>query len=301
MRKLAILLAPVLLLALVIGAVGCGGEGEPTPTATPIPGPTPTDDWRASLVWMRGNTSDPFQDPDFLQRFPPCATPGQDYDYPESAYWIMSWWDYGCWIIDIARRLPHSTPEDKSGAPDAGLFFTEGDVSIASQMLDELGSKYVIIDYLMATGKFYAMIEWADKDRDDFFEVYYQRQADKLTPVTIYYPSYYQSMCSRLYNFGGEEWVPDNSTWVISYEERIDSEGNRFKEITDVMPFPNYEDARAFVEANPGYRIVGVDPFVSPVPLEKLEHYELVYKSPRIVAIPGEDAISEVEIFEYTP
>ena len=34
MRKLAIVLVPLLILALVVGAVGCGGEGTTTPTPT---------------------------------------------------------------------------------------------------------------------------------------------------------------------------------------------------------------------------------------------------------------------------
>jgi len=44
MRKLAIVLVPLLVLALVVGVVGCGGEKAPTatPTPTPIPTPTPT-------------------------------------------------------------------------------------------------------------------------------------------------------------------------------------------------------------------------------------------------------------------
>ena len=41
MRKLAIVLLPLLILALVVGGCGGGGE-ETTPTATPAPTPTPT-------------------------------------------------------------------------------------------------------------------------------------------------------------------------------------------------------------------------------------------------------------------
>jgi len=37
------------------------------------------------------------------------------------------------------------------------------------------------------------------------------------------------------------------------------------------------------------------------VPLEELEHYDLVYKSPTSVLTRGEETISEVEIFEYFP
>ena len=43
MRKLAIVLIPLLIMALVLGAIGCGGEEtKPTPTPTPTLTPTPT-------------------------------------------------------------------------------------------------------------------------------------------------------------------------------------------------------------------------------------------------------------------
>ena len=184
------------------------------------------------------------------------------------------------------------------------VFFTALDESSANGVLDSLGSKYVIIDYSMATGKFYAMIEWADKNQEDFFEVYYQSKADKLVPVVLYYPAYYQSMCSRLYNFGGEEWIPKTTTVIYSTDQQlVNTAGERFKAkvISDQKTFPTYQEAQAFLETNPEYIIVGTDPFVSPVPLEKLEHYELRYKSPTIAVTRGEETISRVEVFEYFP
>ena len=43
MRRLAIVLIPLLIMALVLGAIGCGGEEtKPTPTPTPTQVPTPT-------------------------------------------------------------------------------------------------------------------------------------------------------------------------------------------------------------------------------------------------------------------
>ncbi len=42
MRKLAILLTPILLLAMIIVSIGCGGEdATPTPTGDATPAPTP--------------------------------------------------------------------------------------------------------------------------------------------------------------------------------------------------------------------------------------------------------------------
>jgi hypothetical protein len=185
------------------------------------------------------------------------------------------------------------------------LFFTAQDEASANEVLDRLGTKYVIIDYSMATGKFYAMVEWAGKNQDDFFEVYYQRtSAGNLAPVMLYTLSYYQSICSRLYNFGGQEWIPAETT-VISYkeEELTDIKGKKFRArvITDFQSFVNYDEAKTFVDEHPGYLIVGADPFVSPVPLEEPEHYELIYQSPNPFITRGNETISRVEIFEYSP
>jgi hypothetical protein len=114
-----------------------------------------------------------------------------------------------------------------------------------------------------------------------------------LQPVRVFYPSYYNSIVVRLYNFGGEAVVPsENATLVISFTERISREGAPYKEITSSRSFSTYEEARDFVasQAAENYRIVGLDPFNSPVPLEKMEHYELVYES---------SSPYPVKIFEY--
>jgi dolichyl-diphosphooligosaccharide--protein glycosyltransferase len=263
----------------------------------------PGEDWHDSLVWLRDNTPDPFEDPDFYYELYERPPVGEGYDYPESAYGVMSWWDYGHWIMRIAHRIPNSNPF-QAGAREAALFFTAQDESSANELLDERGSKYVIIDFEMATTKFYAMAIWAGESQSQFFEVYYQRTAEaELSPIMLYYPEYYQSMCSRLYNFGGEAVVPSDSTWVISYAERTDAKGNRYKEITTAKLFSTYEEAKAFLDSqtSPNYRIVGADPFVSSVPLEELAHYELIHKSDSTAVERGDETISYVEIFEYTP
>ena len=263
-------------------------------------------DWQESLVWMRENTPDPLGNPDLYYELYQRPPVGQAYSYPASAYGVMSWWDYGYSITYIAHRIPNANPS-QLGAPDAGLFFTAQNEASANEVLDRLGSKYVIIDYSMASanGKFYAMVVWAGKNQSQFFDVFYQgTQAGTLQPVILYYPEYYQSMCSRLYLFGGKEWVPQQ-TLAISWTERelTSTEGNTFKAkvISDLKTFPTYDSAKAFVDANQDYRIVGADPLVSSVPLEKLEHYKLIHQSPTAVATQQSENISYVEIFEYSP
>ena len=282
--------------------------------AKPLSGDRCSDDWHESLVWMSDpqNTPDPFQNADFYYELYQKPPAGEAYQYPESAYGVMSWWDYGYFITCIAHRIPNANPKGQTGAADAASFFVAQDEASGSQMLDRLSSKYVIIDFPMAVetlygGKFVPMLVWAGKDQSQFFDVFYQStQTGMFQPVMLYYPSYYQSMCSRLYLFGGEEWVPvPKQIFAVSWNERqlTSTGGNTFtvKVISDEQSFSTYDSAKAFVDAHPDYRIVGNDPFVSPVPLEKLDHYKLIHQSPTIVVTQQRGNISEVEIFEYSP
>lgn len=262
-----------------------------------------SDDWHEALLWMKNNTPEPFGNPDFyyeLHKRPPA---GEGYPYPESAYGVMSWWDYGYSITYVAHRIPNANPSQQ-GAPDAALFFTAQNEMSATEVLDRLSAKYVIIDSDMAIGKFYAMVVWADKNTADFFDVFYSPEDGRLVPKRLYLQAYYESMCSRLYNFGGEAWVPSETKLISwSWKEVTDAEGNKFtvKVISDEKSFDSYEKAQQFLNTHEDYVIVGDNPFISPVPLEKLEQFKLVHKSPNVAVTRGDETISYVEIFEYLP
>ena len=252
--------------------------------------PLITEGWHDSLLWLEDNSPEPFEDPDFYYEL--YQTP---FDYPETAYSVMSWWDYGHWITRIAHRIPISNPFQQ-GATEAANFFIAQDGDSASQA-SELRVRYVIIDYLMPTTKFYAMPQWAESSQDEFYEIYYQpMQGGKVKPVRLFYPAYYHSMVVRLYNFDGEAVAPEDSTIVISYEEKLIQDGMRYKEITSHQSFSSYEEAKAYISSQESgnYRIVGIDLFTSPVPLEKMEHYKLVYTSEQ----QWKDKPA-VKIFEY--
>jgi dolichyl-diphosphooligosaccharide--protein glycosyltransferase len=257
----------------------------------------PSRDWYESLAWMRDNTPDPFQNPDFYYEL----YEKEGFEYPESAYSVMSWWDYGYWITYVAHRIPICSPGGGNPAA-AGGFFTSTDAAAASKMLDRWDSRYVIIDFDMAIGKFYAMAYLSGRSPSKFFETYYERTPEgKAKPMRLYYSEYYRSMCSRLYNFGGKAVVPHNSTWVISFQEMIDEEGNKLKVITTSRSFSTYEEAEEFLarQTSPNYRLVGRNPFLSPVPLEELNGYKLIHRSGSVAVKREEETIPQVVIFEY--
>ena len=269
LRKAAFL---IVTLALVFSVSSCGTSQEKRPM---------TEAWYSALVWLKDNTPEP--------------APND----PETAYTVMSWWDYGDWITSVANRTPVAK-QTQEGATIAGTYLISQDETSANQIMDELGAKYVVIDNLMAYNFIYPFVAWASRNEtyhyniNDFYEVYYvPTEGGALEPVRLLYPVYYNSIVVRLFNFDGQAVVPAaNDTVVISYQERADSKGNQYKAMTSWMPYPSYPEAEKFISEHPdgNYRIVGVDPTKSPVPLAKAEHYNLTYTAPG----------GTVKIFNYT-
>ncbi len=256
--------------------------------------------WESSCIWLRENPPEPFDDPDYYYKVYPSRA---DFEYPETAYGVMSWWDYGYFIMQIGRRIPTTNPT-QARAVEAGQFFTALDEDSANEVADDRGLRYVMIDHMMATTKFYAMVEWAEprtgKSVDEFYRIYYQTAQDgRLMPVRLYYPAYYRSTVVRLYNFDGEAVEPTEST-VISYEDKTSREGFRYREITGVWSFDSYEEALNHIEGREAdnYRIVSSSRFSSPVPLEELTGYELVHESDERVSM-GDRSLPGVKVFEY--
>jgi len=258
----------------------------------------PSDAWLESLSWLKDNTPEPFGNPDFYYELYELPPPSESYQPPETAYGVMAWWDYGHWITRIARRPSNATPAVWGAC---AIFFGAQDVAFANKTMDDLGIRYVIVDDELATGKFHAIPNLLQKNKEDYYENYYQPQEGELRPVTLFHPEYYRSMAVRLYNFEGNE-VAASETAVISFEEKVNRDGNRYKEITSAEFFPSYEEAEAFLASkqSDNYKIVGTNPFVSPVPLERLEHYQLIYSSDSSVIIKRDNnTVPAIKIFEY--
>jgi oligosaccharyl transferase (archaeosortase A-associated) len=258
-----------------------------------------SDAWYTALYWLRDNTPDPFGDSSYY--YAEYASPGQnhDYDYPQSAYSVMAWWDYGHEITRLAHRIPVSNPLQQ-GASIASDYFISQDATSASKIMDALNSKYVVIDYGTAYSKFVSVVGWSDKNIQDFYEVYYMLVDGKLTQVIFFYPEYYYSTAVRLYNFDGKAVTPEKS-YVIAYQDKVDSKGVHYKEITSSLYFSTYDAAKAYVakQTSGNYRIGGLNPFISPVPLEKLSQYQLIYSSNAVASWGDVKNIPAIKIFEY--
>ena len=258
----------------------------------------PTDAWVSSLIWMSENTPEPFDDPEFYYQRYEAPPPGTGFPYPDSAYGVIAWTDYGYWITRIAQRPPSTIPGP--GGSDVARFFLAQDEETAAGIAQEMDSRYVVIDDMTALFKFWALAQWAGGDITQFHDSYMAPQSDgNYRPVTLFHEEYYQAMLIRLYLFNGEAVTPQR-TLVIAYEERPNDTGQMVKLITDGQIFGTYQEATAYMAAQKSgnYRIVGENPFTSPVPLAETENFRLVHSSDDQVPNAGTE-LPSVKIFEY--
>jgi dolichyl-diphosphooligosaccharide--protein glycosyltransferase len=169
--------------------------------------------WIETTQWLRYNTPDPGLD--YYESYEIPAE-GESYQYPDTAYGVMSWWDYGHWIEVIGHRIPNANPFqqgvggrsnslDEENRPGASTFFTAPSEEKATAVLEAIhpepekaGARYVVSDVEMATGKFYAMTAWTLDS-----EGYYIPVQTDAGYQNVPGPRYYESMEARLHIFDG--------------------------------------------------------------------------------------------------
>ncbi|WP_445475038.1 oligosaccharyl transferase, archaeosortase A system-associated [Methanococcoides methylutens] len=167
--------------------------------------------WIESTMWLNSNTPDPGLD--YYESYEVPAE-GETYQYPDTAYGVMSWWDYGHWIEVIGHRIPNANPFqqgiggrrnsiEEENKPGASTFFTAQSEEEATAVLEAVhpdpekaGARYIVSDVEMATGKFYAMSAWT-LDTADYYIPVQTDQGIQNVPG----PRYYNSMESRLHIF----------------------------------------------------------------------------------------------------
>jgi oligosaccharyl transferase (archaeosortase A-associated) len=275
----------------------------------------PDSDWLTSTAWLQNNTPNTGMELYKIYQYP---AKGQSYAYPSEAYGVMSWWDYGHLIETIGHRIPNANPFQQgignltAGLPGSSPFFLAQNESEAEKVLANLdknrslykNTKYVMIDWDMATGKFYAMTAWSNIPITKYYGFFYQPQGDQLVPVGVYRDPFFETMTSRLFYFDGSE-MPVTNALAIAYKI-IEQDGMRFNVIVEApKASKNYTELQDYVNESKkkGYlaEIVGKrDPqaLIPSVPLEALQHYRLVHESESTVTYDGQKF---VKTFEHVP
>ena len=143
-------------------------------------------DWAESLQWMSANTP---------------ATSNYNVTSDQiPAYGVLSWWDYGNWIIFLGHR-PAVANNFQTGVSDAAQFFVSQNESNASSIVLKDNVKYVMTDYEMAgyNDKFQAIALLSGQGVDTFVTT--QAQLDQNGQVTqqlVPTDAYYNTMVVRL-------------------------------------------------------------------------------------------------------
>ncbi|RXA20261.1 oligosaccharyl transferase, archaeosortase A system-associated [Methanosarcina sp. MSH10X1] len=112
-------------------------------------------EWKEALTWLETSSPETSYYPE------PSQTP---------EYGVLSWWDYGNWIVYLAER-PAVSNNFQTGIQDSAHFFTTDSEEEAKAIMEKLNVKYVITDKQMASGKFGAIVELAGKDIEQYFKI----------------------------------------------------------------------------------------------------------------------------------
>lgn len=255
--------------------------------------------WDDSLQWMNDETPHPGQlegatNP--MEFYGTYERPEDgDFDYPEGAYGVQSWWDYGHWITTRAERIPNANPFQQNAAEAANFLLapSEEDAEdvLASQSDEGENTRYVMVDWQMvdANSKFGAPVtfyndEGQELTTDDFYSLLYQQGEQSFQPVTtVKDQRYYESLMVHLYEFHGS--ATSAQPVVVDWQETQAQTASGEQVTVNTMPqgeqptvrtFDNMSAARAYVEEDGSAQVGGIGGFPSE-DLAALEHYRLVH------------------------
>lgn len=260
-------------------------------------------DWRESLEWIALNTPD--TGVDYLKIYD-----SKTYVAPSESYGIMSWWDYGHLITYVAKRIPNANPfqQGVAGPNGSAAYFMATSEEPANNILDILGTRYVVTDIEMDTGKFWAMSTWYNSTvATDPYQmtvlVPSRDNPDSYQPVLLNKQQYYLTTISRLHNFDGSMKSPDLVLYVEYANPEITS--LTVPALTAAQEM-NASQAKLLTaqynqKAPAGYHAsVMSQSAVAPIEtVPALQHYRLVHESPTNVFNSPTIDVKYVKTFEY--
>jgi dolichyl-phosphooligosaccharide-protein glycotransferase len=260
-------------------------------------------DWRESLEWLGENTPDTGLE--YLTLYDP-----KTFHYPQNAYGIMSWWDYGHMITYISKRIPNANPfqQGVTGDQGAAAYFVSTSEDNSNRILDSLGTKYVITDIEMDGGKFPAMATWynASVAADPYMQYMFfpsQNDPNRVESQLMNTQQYYFTLVSRLHNFDGSMTPASRAVYVEYADQGITNLSWPLVVNGEVM---NSTEARLRagqynLKAEKGRHatVMGLS-VISPVEdVPALRHYRLIHESPTNVFKVKTPDLKYVKVFEY--
>ncbi len=144
-KALSLALLAFLLLPNVVGLVGIAKDR-----------PEVAGDWLETLDWLEENTP---------------ATEGFETPVQAGEYGVLSWWDYGNWILQQSRR-PVVANNFQAGATEAAKFFLSEDEEVALAMTKARKVRYIITDHKMVYSKLPSVVRWTGEDPEGYIAIF---------------------------------------------------------------------------------------------------------------------------------
>jgi oligosaccharyl transferase (archaeosortase A-associated) len=148
----------------------------------------PDADLKESFEWLRENS-------------PPTSyyyTP----DKP-AEYGVMSWWDYGNWILYFSQR-PVVANNFQTGIDDAAHFLIEPDEKAANDILNKRKVRFIVTDAQMLKLKFSSIAMSAGKNPGDYYGTQEPSDSGPIRSVNNENRNFFETMLSRLHVFDGD-------------------------------------------------------------------------------------------------
>ncbi len=242
--------------------------------------------WQGSLEWMEQHTPQQgtlggADNP--MEPYASYERPVDDnFEYPEGAYGVMAWWDYGHWITAESNRIPYANPFQQ-GTTEAAHFLYAPSEERANEVVDSLGDdheemRYVMIDWQIVTPGwlmgappvFYEdeplssedLVNWEEVTSSEFGQI----------EIPLKQQRYHESMANRLYEYHGSAMTAQPVVIQLSDNSgQVDSD-------QPVITFDSVEEAQEYVNENPNAKLGGIGPYPEE-DVEALEQHRLVHQS----------------------
>ncbi|GGL59475.1 oligosaccharyl transferase [Halocalculus aciditolerans] len=273
-------------------------------------GPGSVVGWDSMLTWM--NSSTPAEgnyngtgNADQLDYYGTYSKT-DDYQYPDGAYGVMSWWDYGHWITTNGERIPVANPFQQN-AEVAANFLLAPNETAAQDVLNNLGesgeqTKYVAVDWKMATtqgqnGKFFAPTVYTSMNvsQYDYFQNFAKvssqngQLAYEQNLGTVHTQKYYESLIVRLYRYQGSAVQPspvvvdwdytartNDGTPAARYYQQNGQNDTAYKQFNSMQAARNYVQNDSVDQfGEPTSQVGGVGKYPSEF-VPALQHYRMV-------------------------
>ncbi|MCG1003038.1 oligosaccharyl transferase, archaeosortase A system-associated, partial [Halobacterium noricense] len=260
--------------------------------------------WDDAMEWMNTNTPEQgnFGGADNADQLDYYGTYSQtdDYDYPDGAYGVMSWWDYGHWMTVEGQTIPVANPFQQHATQAANFLLAQNETEAANALAvvneDDAKTRYVAVDSQMVSPqqKFGAPTIFYDGPRNFTTGTFYtqnilsQYQEGQITNYrsfsqlpTLNHQAYYESLMVRLYKYHGsaQQAQPIVVDWRDTLQTTTGGDLYSFDQsASPIRQFDNMTAAEQYVANDTTAQIGGFNGVPSEY-VEALQHYRFIGSS----------------------